>query len=313
MPPKESTPLAGQPAPLRDEKIRRNFSMFNNFTVMDIRIAWIYWVIFVVTACVFSFGFSTYTWHIWILAILSTCVFFHILVFKTLGLDAKHKEHLLIIFFCVASAACAVLVGLLVTYVYTEEYHRLAKGSTYTNVSPLSRGEAYSDAAVLQFTPSSFVDQSQTFGWNHAGVTFCVAPISDVAASGPAAPIEYWAVGINCCEPRTGFACDDVQDPDAKAGVTINPSSALKPSWLKAIKKAEELYDITSDSGALMVSWSQNPDRKKSSLWSRACGVLVGMIALALLFLLGFSFIVNRLVRPAERRGLGVWERQAVP
>eukprot|EP00971_Amphidinium_carterae_P343899 6483951-Amphidinium_carterae.1 len=51
----------------------------------------------------------------------------------------------------------------------------------------------------------------------HAGSYYCVAPV--VSSSGASHTIEYMAAGIDCCEQRGTFTCDQAADSSVRSGL----------------------------------------------------------------------------------------------
>merc|ERR1719374_318864 len=105
------------------------------------------------------------------------------------------------------------LVGFFVYYqdlVYYERYQEL---ETYTNVGASQSTVEYNDAGAILFTDDTRLDTMRAVGfqsrWN--GNIYCVAPIVD-GSMGTTTEISWWAVGLDCCNPRQDFRCDDAQD-----------------------------------------------------------------------------------------------------
>jgi len=85
--------------------------------------------------------------------------------------------------------------------------------------------------------------------------TYCVAPI--LSKSGKvkkADQINFWAVGIDCCDIKTGFHCGDVADPEARSGVTDNDDSG---EYRLAIQMAEIKYSIKSLPRPMYFHWTK--------------------------------------------------------
>ena len=78
---------------------------------------------------------------------------------------------------------------------------------SYLNVLPSESAAAHADAGKLLFSLDTKVDTSKTVGYRAKHV-YCVAPIMDYATT----VIQYWAVGVDCCQGRGQFACGDVVD-----------------------------------------------------------------------------------------------------
>lgn len=78
--------------------------------------------------------------------------------------------------------------------------------------------EARNDAAFINFatvkngTAWTSVDATRAAGYRHGDI-YCVAPILDpTVALGDIMRVEYWAIGINCCDDFGSFTCDQARE-----------------------------------------------------------------------------------------------------
>merc|ERR1719401_1668359 len=96
--------------------------------------------------------------------------------------------------------------------------------NTVENVSPAAvGGKAYMDASTLIFTKGTYVDKTRALGFKDSD-TYCVAPITigDV----PFAVYDFWAVGVNCCNPFGGDCwCGAMGSPTANTGLRVMDNS----------------------------------------------------------------------------------------
>lgn len=146
------------------------------------------------------------------------------------------------------------------------EFHRLNQGMDYTNVMPTEPAASKIDASTISFTDLSRVDVSRTFGLTDArssavtGSVYCVAPVSD--GSPYERRVEFWAVGVNCCEPRSHFACfprgnGNVQE--GHGGFAYAPGEAARLQFAAAVRGAEAFYGVSSGEHAVFLQWQDDP------------------------------------------------------
>mmetsp|Transcript_49658 Transcript_49658/g.105724 ORF Transcript_49658/g.105724 Transcript_49658/m.105724 type:complete len:319 (+) Transcript_49658:146-1102(+) len=92
----------------------------------------------------------------------------------------------------------------------------------YTNIDPSKdRGQSYMDAGQVYFRDASYVSVDD-FSVYKSMATFCVAPIVSEALGEAPVPVDFWAVGLNCCNQETGdYHCGAVGDKTARAGLRL--------------------------------------------------------------------------------------------
>lgn len=192
--------------------------------------------------------------------------------------------------------------------------------STYTNVLPTSPSIGHSDAGQLVFASTSRVDTTRALGYK-AGTVYCVAPILD---DHQVNHVEYWAAGVDCCDSRGDFSCDDTWDPKAKSGLVLpsfigatvtlsNSDIGMRGRWWKgtrdrfiqAVKMAEASYELKSSENPLLVQWVSNPQRYTDNLWRHGVGHVVGSMSvyflLSLIFGAGFQAFSKRAAASTKR------------
>lgn len=233
------------------------------------------WFMFSFFLCMLVFVYDTLKEMIWTLVIIGVVLSLLVVVNGW----ASNKHQLLALgIFCLAAEAAAVPTGLLVRSVFMEEWEQLDAGSTYKNVNPVDPAASHADATILEFTPGTFVDTQRTVGYVKGGVTYCVAPVSSDPA--PEAP-SYWAVGEDCCEERSAFACDDAADKEARMGMIIDEHTDI---YQRAVKMAGSIYDLKAPSGQpLFLRWSSDAQAYKDDLRTNAIIVVLAGIILHLM------------------------------
>jgi len=176
---------------------------------------------------------------------------------------------------------------------------------SYSGTSQLASastpGWATADAATISFwkttseetTNGTSVDASRAAGFKDDGHIYCVAPVMDPKTASADMPrVNFWALGMDCCEPFGYFTCGDSRDIDAGYGVVMLDGGFPCPSCNNeqirlAVGKAESLYGVASAPGAVFLQWTRNVSGVKSSMLLAAIVFIVISVLLAL-----FSFSV---------------------
>jgi len=161
-------------------------------------------------------------------------------------------------------------------------------------------GMARADYAVIDFW-----DREQGATMNHTSVdharatgykdtdTYCVAPIlSPDTAGASLVRVNFWAVGINCCQRSGGFTCDDSSDVDAGAGVVMLNGGMPCPDcnvdkFRAAVLKAEAVHNLVSARGAQFVRWVKSPSAvERSIFWGCFAFIVIAVAVAGLVFAL---------------------------
>lgn len=133
-----------------------------------------------------------------------------------------------------------------------------ANSRLYTNVVPSQPAGAVADAGKIVFTSESYVDTSRSAGYlTESGYTYCAAPIRD---SNPLVSVEFWAVGLGCCNDRGKFWCDSAEDGAAHAGITVFDNNGFFENsnfdeYQLAKEKAEANFRLLSSREPMFVRW----------------------------------------------------------
>ncbi|CAE7844128.1 unnamed protein product [Symbiodinium necroappetens] len=125
-------------------------------------------------------------------------------------------------------------------------------------------GGQFLDMGALEFAPRTDVNESLTMGYKD-GNLYCVAPIVTSGGVNATAPafFEFWAVGVNCCDPFEPklFACGEPNDDQVRGGFRLTDTS-LVPQYRKAIQMAQEEYHIRSGANPIFLHWTGDPVKK---------------------------------------------------
>jgi len=108
--------------------------------------------------------------------------------------------------------------------------------------------------------------------------------------------IEFWAVGINCCDELGGFRCTGEDDFNSGSGLVLLDGGYPCPGcnaeqFDKAISKAEASYGFVSAPGALKVQWIISTSAYETWVgWRVAIYVIaISMLAFMIIAPLGWA------------------------
>lgn len=197
----------------------------------------------------------------------------------------SHNGEVLIAFLCIIALLIGTAVGWFVNISWLSEYHRLSQGASYFNVLPFEAAAGKLDASTIVFTADSAVLSSKTYGLVYADApiarNYCVAPV--MTTSDVQTRVEYWVAGINCCQPRSGFACGEAANLNAHGAVVLPPESQEDPGYAEAIRGASNAYGLQASNKFLLLSWNQDPVGFCHKLW-RQSWMVVAIFSAAYLF-----------------------------
>jgi hypothetical protein len=177
------------------------------------------------------------------------------------------------------------------------QYWWTQTGYRYDGNSAETPANARMDASVVGFKSTSsnsnslvmqtLVDTTRSAGYKNGDI-YCVAPVlSPPSIANGLARVNFWAIGINCCQTIGSFTCDDTRT---------------------AIAKAEALHGLVSAAGALSVRWVDNPDSVEWQLAWRAVGYVFLCVLLGFPAFFGVAWLlwykgIGRGQRPGEGKG----------
>merc|ERR1719359_1368204 len=142
---------------------------------------------------------------------------------------------------------------------YMAAYWKYEGSRIYRNLLPSEPAAAYSDAGKIHFADVSTVETHQSVGYMH-GKRYCVAPIMDPYST---TRVEFWAVGLDCCDQRNHFYCDDSGDLSVHAGAVLVDENMLKAELLyykRAVSVAEAAFSLVSAEDPIFVHWVRSPE-----------------------------------------------------
>jgi len=254
------------------------------------------WLIFFLVISLFLFAYHDMRVLVWMLIILC---FGLALLFLILGRAARHGTFLAIGFLCMVSVLAGVTVGLWIKNEYLHRYWQLDDGQVYENISPISNSAATADASIIHFRNGTFVDDMRTVGFVAQGSIYCVAPFG---IPGPyTSRVEYWAVGINCCEKRMNFECGTAREPGNLSAVVEVPSRQFKA----AIQQAQSIYGVTSADSMQLLNVMGNPNDFVDEMWDEAMSIALIAMILDLLICALAGMVIAKVLIPIPSNAAG--------
>ncbi|CAJ1424219.1 unnamed protein product [Effrenium voratum] len=194
---------------------------------------------------------------------------------------------------CLTVTVVGLCMGLYDQAKYVYPYHFYGRSPSYTNVDPDSKPGSVGDAGYLQFAPGTHVDTTRSVGFV-AGSTWCAAPVvnSDIATGA-----SYWAVGKDCCRPRSRFYCGDAMNASVRSGVVIRDASPILqgelPQYQEAVNMAAETYGINLPVNPMFIRWNDTPEINQGWYWSNAVTFVMSSLLIFLLLAPGFLILMT--------------------
>eukprot|EP00929_Paragymnodinium_shiwhaense_P007561 TRINITY_DN111477_c0_g1_i1.p1 TRINITY_DN111477_c0_g1~~TRINITY_DN111477_c0_g1_i1.p1 ORF type:complete len:323 (+),score=66.49 TRINITY_DN111477_c0_g1_i1:206-1174(+) len=186
-----------------------------------------------------------------------------------------------------AGGLLTVVTGLIglssgaVTGIYTHEAYigpflKIVHGREYTDVLASAPAAAYADAGKIIFADTSQVDTMRSVGYRDRR-TYCVAPVVD-SGSAQDRTINFWAVGLDCCNARGDFECGAADLYGSRGGIRLSAQGLLENQYedfKQAINQAAAVYDLGVEDDPIMVRWVENPAVEQVKMLMSALGTLI--------------------------------------
>mmetsp|Transcript_21326 Transcript_21326/g.53713 ORF Transcript_21326/g.53713 Transcript_21326/m.53713 type:complete len:321 (-) Transcript_21326:472-1434(-) len=238
------------------------------------------WTFFFVTGLLYTF---VYHWHPAITTLFMFLFFFSGGLFVMVDYRSRGggRWYMKLGLLSLTAVLLGIISSLYTYHYYFSNYWSYKENSEYINVLPSEPATAHSDAGKILFTVDTRVAVDKTLGYR-AKDMYCVAPIMDYATH----EIQYWATGLNCCQPRGGFACDDVWNPRARSAVVVfnRGSDSLFPSQHEVFRKAAAQacaeWGLTQATDPLFVRWVTDATKEQDLYYSTGLGYFVTYAAL---------------------------------
>jgi len=203
---------------------------------------------------------------------------------------------------------CVVLGTMSGVYAYealTAQFYSAALGQSYSRVLACSPAAAYADAGKIHFADSSEVNVTMSLGFQNRN-TYCVAPIVD-NSSAQTRRIDFWAVGINCCESGNKFECGSTRKSVAKGGIRAPPDGFFIKSgqeFKHAIEQASAIHNLVVEKDPILLAWDADPTLGQNASLLAAIGVVILHAALFALFT--FAVLAATVLLSGTARGSGL-------
>lgn len=154
------------------------------------------------------------------------------------------------------------------------------------------------------------VDSSRSSGYKN-GNFYCVAPILSPDQEGSdLALVNYWAVGINCCQPSGSFTCDGARLPSAGIGIVMLNGGFPCPTcnneyFQLAVRKAEAEHNLVSSPNAVFVRWTDNSRLLRfQQLMKGLMFLIISLVSAGIVFFLVGGYIWHHGI---GSQSYGVW------
>lgn len=250
---------------------------------------------FVILVSLFLFlhyKFPTLTWSVVFACLLGSCV----MVVLSLLARSNLGFYFALGISCIVACVLATLLGIFGYHQFMRDFWWMSTGRHYTSLDATTPAASRGDASWLHFNNGTKVDSARSVGFRD-GAVYCAAPVLNAAT---ATRVHYWAVGKDCCQKRSSFACDDAADLGASSAVVLmegtSPFTAQETldhvHYLRAIRQAEAAFDLVSADGALLLKWVRDPKAISWQLLNNGFLLLgVGAAAEFIISLILFCFL----------------------
>lgn len=247
-------------------------------------------VIFAGVTLAATYFFNHYPGLVW--AIVGLCLFIGGIFFLTGGQE-NDQPLMFLGLMCLGTVVLGGVVGGANYSWHMRSYYHFVDSREYTNVLPSEPAAAHADAGKIIFSAGAVVDKTKSVGYNH-GSLYCVAPIIDTYTL---PRVEYWAVGVDCCAPRSDFACDDALKGGVRGGMVISDGGFLQHGnaeyYHRAVQVAQAAFDLQSAPEPIYVRWVADPTAVNDALLTTATLVCVGAIVGQILLNSGVALAVK--------------------
>jgi len=229
------------------------------------------------------------------------------------GSKKRDERTWIIIMGCICAVVTflGLFFGFFIYYRLLVYYQRYVEMRTYSNVGGSQPISQFNDGSMFLFTQDSRLDVMRSVGYKSrwTGDVYCVAPVVDSTMTN-AAPINFWAVGEDCCLARGEFMCDDAQDPKTMSAlVVLEPEDVVRPfmRWAvagsiypryeRSIKLEEAAFATRAATKIKMLYWVKDPIAKQNSFYDKAKNITIWTTVVLWMLLLVGSFGICRYYR----------------
>jgi uncharacterized protein (DUF2237 family) len=174
-------------------------------------------------------------------------------------------------------------------------------GQPYGGNMPGTPAAARVDASSVSFANTSTlvsVDATRASGFRRGDI-YCAAPILDPdATNAETIRVNYWAIGINCCDDFGSFTCDAAREGGGNIGVVMLnkglPGDGEHANYFRwAAEKSAGAYKMVSAPAALYVRYVKDRGVVNTEYTLRGIWVLLETGMLGLLFFYALGWLVD--------------------
>jgi hypothetical protein len=174
----------------------------------------------------------------------------------------------------------------------------------------------WSNETAQQTMNQTSVDSSRSSGYKNGNI-YCVAPIlSPDQEESDLALVNFWAVGIDCCQPSGSFTCDGARLSSAGVGIVMLNGGYPCPTcnndnFQLAVRKAEAEHHLVSSPNAVFVRWTDNARLLRfQQLTKGIMFLLISLFSAGIVFLLMGGYIWhNGIGSPSHQAWIGVKDK----
>lgn len=217
-----------------------------------------------------TFAFLSGTHMPLAIVLAALCIGFASLLFTVGKSSVSGPIYMFVSCLCFIATFVGIMSGLSIQARFYAPYYNYHHRPIYTDVLATNAGDAYSDGGIIGFANNAIVDtfRSGTL-LSQRGDRFCVAPILDESQQTRA---EFWAVGMDCCEGRIGFYCDDTHSAGAKTGAVVfdTDSYFVRDPYAKfqeAVKQSAARNGLEIPKRPVLVRWVKDPETVSDAMW----------------------------------------------
>jgi len=171
-------------------------------------------------------------------------------------------------------------------------------GSAGTPAAALSDSSVITFEGVKDGTQWTSADASRSAGYRKGDI-YCAAPILDpTVALGNIMRVEFWAIGINCCDDYGSFTCDASRETTGSVGVVMKGGGmpcydCHAEEFRMAALKAEGVNRMVSAPGALFVRYVTDASTVENSYLAQVVFSFFWSLIIGLLFFGLLGFLTN--------------------
>mmetsp|Transcript_40619 Transcript_40619/g.71487 ORF Transcript_40619/g.71487 Transcript_40619/m.71487 type:complete len:562 (+) Transcript_40619:129-1814(+) len=176
---------------------------------------------------------------------------------------------------CLLAVCFAIMTGQYGWSRCWRQYWWTITGIGYQENTAATPAASRIDAAYIGFTSGkdsestlghTSVDTFRAAGFRSQGTWYCAAPIlsPSLVAGTIWTRVEYWAIGVDCCQDFQSFTCDASREYQGGYGVVMLDggmpcAGCNSDKFRKATQKAEGRFNLVSSPGARYVRFVRTP------------------------------------------------------